>query len=162
MKKVFSLLLVLGLLVTGVALAEDVDTTTAASQNYYGDVSLLTLEDLIPAITAFKGACTFATVNEDGSPNLAVFVPGITENGYIVSNQAPNATQTNIRRTKQAVIAYYIYNPEATERAEKYGGARLVVTLEEDPAILEELIALNERYSENTLFLKIEEILPLG
>lgn len=54
--------------------ADSTDTASSASLYFYEQGSL-TGEELMTAIRNAEGSCSVATVNADGSPNLANFVP---------------------------------------------------------------------------------------
>ncbi len=60
---------------------------------------------LMEAIRQYQGVCTVSTVNADGTPNLAVFVPGAVGDEYVVFGWAENATKANVLRDKKAVMS---------------------------------------------------------
>lgn len=64
-------------------------------------------------------------------------------------------------RTKKAVICYFIYNQAETDKNKKYSGARIVVELEEDPAVLK-AIRSAKKLGDSTTIMKIVKILPVG
>ena len=74
MKKVLAVLLACGLLLS-CAFAETVDTVTTASvANYYG---ALAGDELMDAINSYSGFYAVASVNPDGTPNIAYFIYGM-------------------------------------------------------------------------------------
>jgi len=162
MKKILVLLAVLMALTFTVTADPNVDTITAASgQAYYGGSSY----DL-PALQAALGAYPYATtiavssINADGSPNMSVVIPGITDDGkYLTFGLAGNRTRENFIQREIAVVLFYEYTPTA-EKAERNKGCRVVVKYVGDRKNnqLNEA-AGNERPS---LFMEIVEILPLG
>lgn len=136
------------------------DASSSASKYYYANVSL-DQAGLLEAIDKRLGGCTVATVNADGSPDIAVFVPGSGDADHIIFGFAPNVTLANIMRTKKAVICYFIYNQAETDKNKKYSGARIVVELEEDPAVLK-AIRSAKKLGDSTTIMKIVKILPVG
>ena len=76
MKKALSILLACALLLAcACAAAETVDTVTTASvANYYGS---LTGDELMNAVNSFSGFYAVASVNPDGTPNIAYFIYGM-------------------------------------------------------------------------------------
>lgn len=138
-----------------------IDAVSSASQVFYQEASFDQAR-LWEAISRFEGSCTIATVNADGTPNLIVAVPGTAGDSHLFFNWADNTTKSNIQRTNEAVISYYIYNPEAEEKLERNQGARVRVSLETDPAVLEQLQEENSACSSVSTVLRVEEILPLG
>ena len=56
---------------------------TSASLTHYEDSSL-SQEELLRAIENGEGGCTIATVNQDGSPNLIVAVPGVADGNHLI------------------------------------------------------------------------------
>lgn len=138
-----------------------VDAVSSASKVFYQDASF-DHDRLWEAIGAFEGSCTIATVNEDGTPDLIVAVPGTAGDSHLYFNWADNTTKANIQRTGVAVISYYCYNPDAEDKMERNQGARIRVSLETDQAVLEKLQQENPSCSEVSTVLKVEELLPIG
>lgn len=135
------------------------DAVSSASQVFYQDASISGIE-LLEAIRQADGACTIATVNADGTPNLIVSVPGVVDDTHLVFGWADNATKANLLRDKQAVIAYYIYQKDGEQKEDRHRGARLICELEEDNAVIKRL---QERSgAAHGTFLKIAETLPIG
>lgn len=124
-------------------------------------------EELKAAISGYKGTCFFTTTNEDGSPRAAIFVPGFAGDDYVFFGWAGNETKTNFLREKRAEFIYYVKDTslESTDK-KRHQGARVVVTLVEDEAVIAELRetipeASLEYFNISTVC-KIEKILPLG
>lgn len=137
------------------------DAVSSASINHYQE-NTLSKEELLEAINNQAGGCTIATVNEDGSPNLIIAVPGLADENHIVFGWADNATKANVLRDKEAVIAYYIYDVNGADKDSMYSGARIKVELEEDETVIKELFEKNPDLSQIGTILKIKEILPIG
>lgn len=146
---------------TGTASMDSI--SSASTTNYYSDSSLTKeqfLEDLTLGQTK-PGTTTVATVNEDGSPNIAVVVPGAVDENTIVFSLSPNQTRRNFEKKKIAILAYYIYNPAAEDKAERNKGCRIIIELIEDQAAIAQYNEGKEN-SENNQYFKIVEVLPLG
>ena len=117
---------------------------------------------LLEAIGQFKGLCNVSTVNADGTPNIAIFVPGVADASHIFFNWADNATKANVLREKTAIMSYDIADPTAEEKAGRHSGAVVKLELEEDQDVLADLMASNDRITENSLVCRIVEVLPVG
>ena len=92
--------------------AATVDTFTSASKDkYYYKDSALTDDALWNVMATYQAAPTIATVNPDGTPNLAVFMPGMPMelNGerYFVFGLADNQTKLNLEANKVGVLSLY-------------------------------------------------------
>ena len=81
---------------------DSTDTTSSASLYFYEQGSL-TGEELMTAIRNAEGSCSVATVNADGSPNLANFVPYPAGEEYLERNQGARFKVEPV--TDEAVIA---------------------------------------------------------
>lgn len=140
-----------------------VDTITAASgQLYYpsGSYDLAKLQEALGAYP-YKTTIGIATTNSDGSPNLAVAIPGITGDGkYLQLGLADNRTKTNLTERELAVVMFYEYNPTAVEKAERNRGTRVVAKYVGD----KENDRLNKEAGNKnpSLYLEIVELLPIG
>ena len=136
----------------------DAVTTPSVYTNLYTN---LDQAGVLEAMSQYQGLCNVATVNADGTPNLAIFVPGV-DDSHIMFGWADNASKSNVERTKQAVITYDVVNPSAETKEGRHCGAVLKVVLEEDPAVLDEIYAANEALRDAFVILKIVEVLPVG
>lgn len=140
-----------------------VDSITAASgQVYYpaGSYDLPTLQAAL-AVYPYKVTVGIATTNSDGSPNLAVAIPGITEDGkYLKLGLADNRTKTNLTERELVVVMFYEYNPSAVEKTDRNKGTRVVAQYvgdEENARMNKEANAKNP-----SIYLEIVELLPIG
>ncbi len=141
------------------------DTFTSASVGYYYESAALTGDELWNAFENFQLAPTIATVNPDGSPNLAVFIPAVhtvvEDEEYFVMGLADNQTKLNLEKNKEGIVALYGgYGDEKGPLAGK--GARLVFELVEDEDIITKVKASNEIITDQHMILHITEIKPLG
>ena len=153
------LCLALCLAACGNQAAPDAAATPSTYTNLYTNMDLAAV---LEAMSQYAGLCNVATVNADGTPNLAIFVPGVVDDSHIMFGWAENATKANVLRDKKAVITYDVADPTAESKEERHAGAVLKVELEEDAKVLEEIRANNESISDAYVILKIVEVLPIG
>ena len=121
---------------------------------------------LLAAIGQYRGNCTVSTINADGSPNLAIFVPGAAGPNHVMFGWAENATKANVLRSKQAALSYDITNPAAETKEGRHQGAIVRAVLEEDAAALAEIKAslpeaVAERF-DSYVILRIVEVRSVG
>jgi hypothetical protein len=153
-----------------------VDAVTSASTptNQYYD---MTKDELLTAISQYQGVCTVSTVNAEGTSNIGVFVPGVVGTDHLTFGWAKNATKENFLRTKSAVMIYDVVNTAGAEKTDRHRGAKVVLVLEEDAAVIAELketmkarLVASGRYTEEQAaalveqqtFCKIKGVLPIG
>ena len=141
------------------AVSADAAATASATTGLYTNLDQAAL---LEAISQFKGLCNVSTVNADGTPNIAIFVPGVADDSHIFFNWADNATRANVPREKTAIMSYDIADPTAEEKAGRHSGAVVKLELEEDAEVLAQLQEANESVSEASVVLKIVEVLPVG
>ena len=141
------------------AVSADAAATASATTGLYTNLDQAAL---LEAISQFKGLCNVSTVNADGTPNIAIFVPGVADDSHIFFNWADNATKANVLREKTAIMSYDIADPTAEEKAGRHSGAVVKLELEEDAEVLAQLQEANESVSEASVVLKIVEVLPVG
>lgn len=141
------------------SVSADAAATASATTGLYTNLDQAAL---LEAIGQFKGLCNVSTVNADGTPNIAIFVPGVADDGHIFFNWADNATKANVLREKTAIMSYDIADPTAEEKAGRHSGAVVKLELEEDAEVLAQLQEANESVSEASVVLKIVEVLPVG
>ena len=162
----------LALVATGPLFAQTgVDAISAAStQNYYGDSSL-TGAALFDMIGSRRAAFVWTTTNANGTPNAAVLVPGVVDRnqGILAQSFGGDGPQTivNMRRGGYSILTVYQHNPDATDRLERNLGSRVVCEYISDPALQRQFLAEFQRVNprataENTVFLRIVRVLPLG
>ena len=141
------------------SVSADAAATASATTGLYTNLDQAAL---LEAIGQFKGLCNVSTVNADGTPNIAIFVPGVADDSHIFFNWADNATKANVLREKTAIMSYDIADPTAEEKAGRHSGAVVKLELEEDAEVLAQLQEANESVSEASVVLKIVEVLPVG
>ena len=164
MKKFLIVLTSLILVFSLTACSSGSQTTTDQTSTPSKTTNLYTNLDqpaLMEAIRQYQGVCTVSTVNADGTPNLAVFVPGAVGDEYVVFGWAENATKANVLRDKKAVMSYDIVNLAAEEKPARHTGAIVKLELVEDEKVLEEQKA-EGAISDYSVLHKITEVLPIG
>lgn len=150
-----------------------VDSISAASDKYHYEKSFLEGEELTKLINTRQAAFTIATTNADGSPNIAVIIPGALGEDVIYMTPANNQTRKNIMERKLAVMAVYKYDITKEDKYEKNVGARLVLEYIEDKDqrqsyldSLNKLPFLNDAQKKQlndwAVFFKVKKVIPLG
>jgi len=161
MKKFFALFLAL-LMVSSIALAEDV-VSTASVADYYASAAL-TGDDLMNAVNSQSGTYLVSTTNPDGTPNTAYFIFAIkklNDQYYLQLGLAENQSKANLTANGNG-LAIYAANPSDEEGAKDYtiSGARIWFQAIEDQAVIDALNADVAR--PGALFFEIVNVRPLG
>ncbi len=163
MKKALSILIACVLMMCSFAMAETATdaVTTASVANYYG---ALTGDELMNAINSYSGFYAVASVNPDGTPNIAYFIYGMIKLNdvyYIQLGINPNQTTANIENGS-ALIAMYGALPAADAQLQSAtSGAKMILKKVEDEAILAELLkTAPEGYT--PMYYEVTETRPLG
>ncbi len=135
------------------------DAITSASVNdYYGGISG---DELMNAINSYSGFYAIASVNPDGTPNLAFFIYGclkVEDTYYLQLGIAPNQTTANIENGS-ALMAMYGCAPG--EEGYPTAGAKMELKKVEDEKILAVLLeSAPEGFS--PMYYEVTEVRPLG
>ena len=141
--------------------AETPDAVSSASLIFYEDSSL-TGEELRQAIRDAEGSCSVATVNDDGTVNLANFVPYPAGEDHLSFTFSENVTKANLAAGRDGMVSYYIYTKDAADKNERNKGARFRIALETDQAVIDQLVAENPEIPVGATFVRVLEVLPLG
>ena len=149
------------LLLLGTAAAESTDAISAASM-VYSESSSLSLEQLSDAIAHSTGACTVATVNEDGSPLLVGGSPAMLGMTHIAFGWNNNVTMANMQRTGKAMMCYYLFDSDGATKTDRHQGARVKLELETDQTVIDQLRSEYPSLPPYATILRIVELLPLG
>ena len=118
------------------------------------------------SMAKFEGISVVATVNPDGTPDAAIFVPAMPDERHVILVLANNHTRANIERTGVAHLVYDVANSHAEDEAARHAGARLdlaLVNAEGDTAA--EYAQVAQEYAHMNpavMILRIERILPIG
>ena len=161
---------------TGLIKNPEIEAVTSASGAYHMESGMYTGEKLLALFQNPVGdPSTFfalATVNEDGSPNIACIMPyGLSEK-VIMLMDAGSRTRENLKRDKYARAILRTTDPEFKQGYDLYGnvGSRMLLKLIDDPdernRLYNENIEVMKRYQgmslENCVFLEIVEVYPIG
>ena len=107
-----------------------------------------------------------ATTNEDGSPDAAIFVPRLLDETHLIMFLAPNRTRQNLERTGQAWGVYEVTHADATEKQQRYAGARMKLSLvKPEGETAEEFAQATADFpsvNPAALVLRIEQLIALG
>ena len=164
MKKLISVLLacILVLACACAAAEATVDAVTTASvANYYG---ALEGDDLMNAINSYSGFYAVASVNPDGTPNIAYFIFGMKKVGdvyYIQLGINPNQTTVNIENGSELIAMYGALPAADAQLQSATSGAKMILKKVEDEAVLAELLAgAPEGYA--PMYYEVVETRPIG
>lgn len=134
-----------------------------SATNKFTNMDAAKLKD---SMAKFEGMGIVATVNEDGSPNAAIFMPAMPDEEHLVLVLAKNNSRANIERTGKAHLVYDVPNPKAEEKAARHAGARLELRLlrpeGETAAEYQQIAESYPRMNPATLIFRIENIFPIG
>lgn len=118
------------------------------------------------SMARFAGVAVVATVNPDGTPDAAIFVPVMPDEEHVILILADNHTRANIERTGVARLVYDVPNPAAEDKAARHAGARLDLALvrneDADAAEWQRVADSFPRMNPAVMILRIERILPVG
>ena len=133
--------------------AQNYDSVSGATQK--ADGKNMTFEQFSKALQ-LKNKTVFSTVNEDRTPNVAVYinVESLGDNIIAAGSMADaKTTKINIIKSKQAVMLLIL--PEKTE--DGFDGAKVVLKYIEDKDKIAELRSKMENSTEKTTFFKVEK-----
>ena len=164
MKKTLILILVLCLAVLPVMAETAADAVTSASvADYYAD-GMLSGDDLMNAINSYTGFYAVASVNPDGTPNIAYFVYGMQKIGdvyYVQLGINPNQTTANIENGSELMAMYGALPAADAQLMTATNGAKMVLKKVDDEEILAELLkTAPEGYT--PMYYEVIETRPLG
>ncbi len=160
MKKLLALTLVLCMFALPVLAEPAADAFTSASvNNFYGKIEG---DELMNAINSYTGFYAVATVNPDGTPNLAFFIYGCVKEGetyYLQLGISPNQTTANIDNGSE-VVAMYAQLP-AEGATYPTSGARLSLKKVTDEELLAKLL-VNAPQGYQPMYYEITAVNPIG
>ncbi len=163
MKKMCSVLLALLLAMISVcAFAETTDAVTTASvANYYG---ALAGDELMDAINSTSGFYAVASVNPDGTPNIAYFIFAmikLEDTYYIQLGINPNQTTANIENGSGLMAIYGALPAADAQLQSATNGAKMVLKKVEDEAVVTELLKTAPA-GYTPMYYEVVETRPLG
>ncbi len=128
-----------------------------------GKFTTLEGEALKASMAKVEGVSVVSTVNEDGTPNAAVFVPMMADADHVVMTLAANRTRENIERTGQCVVVYEVMDASAAEKSERYKGSRMRCELvEAGSSEYDKVAEVWPRMNPYTLVMRVVEFMPIG
>ena len=134
-------------------------SSASLATNKYTTFTETQLQD---AVMAYQTECVVSTSNEDGTPNIAIFVPAAMIDGtYVAFAWAENQTKANFERAKIGMIAFDVPNPTAETKELRHQGSVVKATLVEDESVIGKLKDADEQLAVCT-FVEITELLPVG
>lgn len=128
-----------------------------------GKYTTLAGDALKASMAKVEGTSVVATVNEDGTPNAAIFVPMMADDTHLVMTLAANRTRENIERAGQCVVVYDAANPQAESKAERHKGVRMrceLVAAESDE--YKQVAEAWPRMTPYTLVLRVVGFMAIG
>jgi len=155
MKKITLFLLGVVLISMG-ALAQNYDTVSGATQKE--GAKNMNLEQFIKALAQEDKSLIFSTVNEDGTPNAAVYgsFNNIEGNIFAVNSMADaKTTKINVKRDKKAMLLLVL--PGKNE--DGFDGAKVVLEYISDTDKIAELRSKMEKSTERTTFFSVNKFL---
>ncbi len=144
-----------------------IDTISSASTGIYYEDGTWSHDKFVEIFAdgvSGHAAVTISTTNFDGTPNAATIIPGFVEGEteYLkITVGSIGNTVENLRERNYGVITAYQHNPELEDKFERNNGIRLVVEHVEDEQLLAKFNEGNQ-YPDNTVYMKIVKLLPLG
>ena len=115
------------------------------------------------SMASFEGVGVVATVNVDGTPNAAIFVPVMPDDNHVALILAQNRTRANIERTGECVLVYDAMNESAEKKSDRHCGARLRLSLLDKECNEYIHVATTwERMNPAALIFSISEFMPVG
>lgn len=143
----------------------DAVSTPSIATNLYTNLDKAAV---FTAIQQYKGVCVVATVNADGTPNIAQFVPGALGDSHIMFGWAPSSsgTKDNFLRNGEAMMLYDVVNLAGETKEERHQGAKLIIVPETDETVIakltEDLPQESKERLASAVICKVVEVLPLG
>lgn len=139
----------------GVVSAQQYDSVSGATQK--ADGKTMNMEQF-KKVLGMKRTLVFSTVNEDGTPNAAVFgtLISLGDNVFAVRSMADTkTTKMNLKERKLAMLLLIL--DEKTE--DGFEGAKVVLKYIENKDKIEKLSTKMEKSSERTSFFSVEKFL---
>ena len=137
--------------------------TPDATTNHFTNFDTAELGE---SLARMEGTFVLATTNADGSPDAAIFVPRMFDDKHLILFLAQNRTRDNIERTGRAWGVYNVIHPEATEKHDRYAGARMELTLVlPEGETAEEFTRATEHFPQlnpAAMVLRIDRLIALG
>ena len=143
----------------GLPEGKSVDGVSSASTVYYFDA--IDGDELMDAINSYTGFYAVASVNSDGTPNIAYFIYAMAKldgEYYLQLGLSPNQTTLNIENGSD-LMAMYGKSPELYPYAST--GARMYLKKVEDENELQALSAFSPA-GYTPLYYRVVNVVPMG
>lgn len=128
-----------------------------------GKYTTMDMDQLKASMAKVEGLGVVATVNEDGTPNAAIFVPMMPDAQHVVLVLAKNRSRENIERTGVAELVYDVFDPAGASKADQHRGARMSLELVgRDEAEYAEVAARYDRMNDYTLLFRVANVSLIG
>ena len=137
--------------------------TPDATTNHFTN---LNVQELGESLAKMEGVFVLATTNEDSTPDAAIFVPRLLDENHLVFFLGKNRSRSNLQRTGKAWGVYNVMHADASEKQQRYAGARLELSLVlSEGETAEEFKQATEGFEHMNpavVVLRIERIIALG
>lgn len=142
--------------ISGVVFAQNYDTVSGATQK--ADGKTMNLEQFQKALQVKGKKLIFSTVNEDGTPNSAVYgsFNQIEDKVFAVNSMSDSkTTKLNVKRTGMAMLLLIL--DEKTE--DDFYGAKVVLKHVNDADAILKYRSKMEKSSDKTTFFSVDKFL---
>lgn len=156
MKKLQFILLACLLAFSGAVCAQNYDTVSGATQKEDG--KSMNFEQFKKALEIKDKKLIFSTVNEDGTPNSAVYgsFNHIQDNVFAVNSMADSkTTKINVNRTGISMLLLVLNE----KTSDGFDGAKVVLKHVDDVGLISKYRSKMEKSSEKTTFFSVEKFL---
>ena len=137
--------------------------TPDATTNHFTNFNV---QELGESLAKMEGVFVLATTNEDSTPDAAIFVPRLLDENHLVFFLGKNRSRSNLQRTGKAWGVYNVMHADASEKQQRYAGARLELSLVlSEGETAEEFKQATEGFEHMNpavVVLRIERIIALG
>lgn len=156
MKKIALILVAFFALNFGTVFAQNYDSVSGATQK--ADGTNMNMEQFKSALNDKSKKLIISTVNDDGTPNSAVYgsFVHIEDNVFAVNSMAKTkTTKINVMRTKLALLILALNE----KNKDGFDGAKVVLKYVDDPAKISKYRAKMLKSSDKTTFFMVEKFL---
>ena len=137
------------------------DGTTHASV-YTNAYTNLDAPALMESLARYEGVSVVATVNLEGTPNAASFIPAALPPDHVAFSMGESATRENILRTGVAVLFYDVPNTAEELKALQHSGAIAQLKLVTDADAIKALEEQSGMTLSDSIVMEIDTLYPVG
>lgn len=146
--------------------SEDAGQETAVPDATTNHFTNFDATQLTKSFRKMEGTFVLATTNEDNTPDAAIFIPQMLDDTHLVLFLATNRSRTNLERTGKAWGVYQVLNPDAQDKAARFSGARMELSLvSAEGETAQEFKQATEHFDKMNpavVVLRIERLIALG